>query len=96
MVYFPCVTSVPTYISLKQFLSMDTISPRLEEQVYSQEKERLTWDVKKLEKFTDKDLRILGGHLLLVQENVWVAFEFLLEILSLLCLFPSFSQIYFI
>lgn len=56
--------------SLEQFLSMGTISPGLEEQVNSQKKERVTWDLRKLEKFTDKDFESLRGHLSLIQEYV--------------------------
>lgn len=42
-----------TYFSLEQFISMSTISHGLEEQVYFQEKEKLTRDLRKLEEYTD-------------------------------------------
>lgn len=54
---FRCVTSLHTYLSLEQLLSMGTISPGLEEQVYSQEKERLTWDLRKLESLLTRTLK---------------------------------------
>lgn len=92
---FRCVTSVQTYISLEQFLSMETTSPGLEKQVYSSGKERRMWDLRELEKFAGKDFENLSGHLSLVQEYEGVAFEFFLEILSLFCFFLSFSQIHF-
>lgn len=43
-----------------------------------------------------QDFRSLRGHLSSAQENVWAAFEFLLEILLSLCLFLSCFQIHFI
>ena len=79
---FTCVTSVHTSLSLEQSLSVGIISPGLEEQVCSQENERLTWHLRKLEKLTDKEFESLRGHLSLVKEYVYAAFEFLLEILS--------------
>lgn len=66
---------------------MGAISPGLEEQVYSQGKGGLTWDLRMLKKFGS-----LKGHVLLVQGNVCVAFEFLLESLSPLCLLPRFLR----
>lgn len=93
---FPCVASIHTYFSLDQFLSMGTISHALEEQVYSQEKEKLTRNLRKLEKYTGNDFRSLRRHSSLVQENVWIGFEFLPETLSLLCLFPGFSQMHLV
>lgn len=58
-VYFSIWTSIHTYFSLKQFLSMGTVSHGLEEQVYFQEKESVNRDLRKLEKFTDNGFRSL-------------------------------------
>ena len=50
---FPWVTSIHSYFFLELFVSMSTVSHGLEEQVYSQEKQKLTRDLRKLEEYTD-------------------------------------------